>query len=62
MCPSLSAIYLQDGMHWTPREKNERLARNQVVPTEAQVQSLANATELTTDELEQFARGSSDPC
>jgi hypothetical protein len=27
------------------------------VPTQAQVQSLANGTELTADELEQFARG-----
>jgi hypothetical protein len=44
-------------MHWTPGEKGERLARNQVVPTEAQAQSLANGTELTADELEQFARG-----
>jgi hypothetical protein len=37
MYPSWSAIYLQDGIHWTPGEKGERLARNQVVPTEAQV-------------------------
>jgi hypothetical protein len=44
-------------MHWTPGEKGERLARNQVLPTEAQAQSLANGTELTADELEQFARG-----
>jgi hypothetical protein len=44
-------------MHWTPEEKGKRLARNQVVPTEAQAQSLANGTELTADELEQFARG-----
>jgi hypothetical protein len=57
MYPSWSAIYLQDGMHWTPAEKGERMARNQVVPTEAQAQSLANGTELTADELEQFARG-----
>jgi hypothetical protein len=57
MYPSWSAIYLQDGMHWTPGEKGERLARNQVVPTEAQAQFLANGTELTADELEQFARG-----
>jgi hypothetical protein len=57
MYPSLSAVYLQDGMHWTPAQKGERLARNQVVPTEAQTQSLANGTELTADELEQFARG-----
>jgi hypothetical protein len=35
MYPSWLAIYLQDGMHWTPAEKGERLARNQVVPTEA---------------------------
>jgi hypothetical protein len=34
MYPSWSAIYLQDGMHWTPGEKGERLARNQVMPTE----------------------------
>jgi hypothetical protein len=53
MYPSWSAIYLHDGMHWTPGEKGERLARNQVVPTEAQAQSLANGTELTADELEQ---------
>jgi hypothetical protein len=57
MYPSWSAIYLQDGMHWTPGEKGERLARNQVVPTEAQAQSPANGTELTADELEQFAWG-----
>jgi hypothetical protein len=53
--PSWSAIYLQDGMQWTPGEKSERLARNLVVPTQAQVQSLANGTKLTADELEQFA-------
>jgi hypothetical protein len=35
MYPSWSAIYLQDGMHWTPAEKGDRLTRNQVVPTEA---------------------------
>jgi hypothetical protein len=57
MYPSWSAVYLQDGMNWTPAEKGERLARNQVVPTEAQAQSLANGTELTANELEQFARG-----
>jgi hypothetical protein len=57
MYPSWLAIYLQDGMHWTPAEKGDWLARNQVVPTEAQAQSLANETELTADELEQFARG-----
>jgi hypothetical protein len=28
-----------------------------MVPTQAQAQSLANGTELTADELEQFARG-----
>jgi hypothetical protein len=55
--PSWSAIYLQDGIQWTPGEKGERLARNTVVPTQAQVQSFANGTELTADELEQFARG-----
>jgi hypothetical protein len=44
-------------MHWTQGEKGKRLARNQVVPTEAQTQSLANGTELTADELEQFAWG-----
>jgi hypothetical protein len=44
-------------MQRTPREKGERLARNSVVPTPAQIQSLANETELTADELEQFARG-----
>jgi hypothetical protein len=54
--PSWSAIYLQDGMQWTSGEKGERLARNTVVPTQAQVQTLANGTELTADELEQFAR------
>jgi hypothetical protein len=57
MYPSWSAIYLQDGMLCTPGEKGERLARNQVVPTQAQAQSLASGTELTADELEQFARG-----
>jgi hypothetical protein len=57
MYPSWSAIYLQDGMQWTPGEKGERLARNTVVPTQAQVQSLANGTELTANELEQFAWG-----
>jgi hypothetical protein len=41
MYPSWSAIYLQDGMHWTPGKKGERLARNPVVPTQAQAQSLA---------------------
>jgi hypothetical protein len=35
MYPSWSAIYLHDGMHWTPAENDERLARNQVVPIEA---------------------------
>jgi hypothetical protein len=55
--PSWSAVYLQDVMHWTPAEKSERLTRNQVVPTESQVQSLANGTKLTADELEQLARG-----
>jgi hypothetical protein len=57
MYSSWSAIYPQDGMHWTPGEKGERLARNQVVPTEAQAQTHANGTELTADEREQFARG-----
>jgi hypothetical protein len=57
MYPSWSAIYLQDGMHWTPGEKGERLARNQVVPTQAQAQSFASGTELTANELEQFAWG-----
>jgi hypothetical protein len=57
MYPLWSAIYLQDGMHWTPGKKGERLARNQVVPMQAQAQSLANRTELTADKLEQFARG-----
>jgi hypothetical protein len=57
MYPLWSAIYLRDGMHWTPGEKGERLARNQVVPTEAHAQSLANRIELTADDLEQFARG-----
>jgi hypothetical protein len=38
-------------MHWTKGEKGEWLARNQVVPTEALAQSLANGTELTADEL-----------
>jgi hypothetical protein len=55
--PSWSAIYLQDGIKWTPGEKSERLARTSVVPTQTQVQSFANGTELTADELEQFARG-----
>jgi hypothetical protein len=55
MYPLWSVIYLQDGMQWTPVEKGERLAMNTVVPTQAQVQSLANGTELTADELEQFA-------
>jgi hypothetical protein len=40
MYPSWSAIYLQDGMHWTTAEKGERLAKNQVVPTEAQALDL----------------------
>jgi hypothetical protein len=44
-------------MQWTPEEKSERLARKLVMPTQTQVQSLANGTELTADELEQFARG-----
>jgi hypothetical protein len=57
MYPSWLVIHLQEEMHWTPGEKGERLARNQVVPTEAQAQSLANGTELTADELEQLARG-----
>jgi hypothetical protein len=57
MYRSWSAIYLHDGMQWTPGEKGEWLDRNTVVPTQAQVQSLANGTELTADELEQFARG-----
>jgi hypothetical protein len=55
--PLWSAIYLQDGMQWTAGEKGERLARNSVVPTQALVQSFANGTELTADELEQFAQG-----
>jgi hypothetical protein len=53
---SWSAMYLQDGMQWTPGEKGERLARNSVVPTQTHVQSLANGTQLTAEKLEQFAR------
>jgi hypothetical protein len=55
--PSWSAICLQDGMQWTPGEKSARLSRNSVVPTQEQVQSLANGTDLTANELEQFAWG-----
>jgi hypothetical protein len=41
----------------TPGEKNAWLSRNSVVPTQEQVQSLANGTDLAAKELEQFARG-----
>jgi hypothetical protein len=54
--PPWSAIYLQDAMRWTPGEKSARLSRNSVVLMQAQVQSLANGTDLTANDLEQFAR------
>jgi hypothetical protein len=35
--PLWSAIYLQDGMQWTPGAKSARLVKNSVVPTQAPV-------------------------
>jgi hypothetical protein len=55
--PAFPAVYNQDGLGWSPAERYSRLERQAVTPTEAQLETLADGTELTDDELQQFARG-----
>jgi hypothetical protein len=55
--PAFSAVYNQDGLGWSPAETFSRSERQAVTPTEAQLRTLADGTELTDGELQQFARG-----
>jgi hypothetical protein len=55
--PAFLAVYNQDGLGWSPAEKISRSERQTVTPTEAQLRTLADGTELTDDELQKFARG-----
>jgi hypothetical protein len=55
--PVFLAVYNQDGLGWSPAERYSRSERQAVTPTEAQLRTLANGTELTNGELQQFARG-----
>jgi hypothetical protein len=55
--PAFAAVYNQDGLGWSPAERYSRSERQAVTPTEAQLRTLADGTELTDDELQQFPRG-----
>jgi hypothetical protein len=55
--PAFAAMYNQDGLGWSPAERYSRSERQAVTPTEAQLRTLANGTELRDDKLQQFARG-----
>jgi hypothetical protein len=55
--PTWADVWTQEGLNWTPQERLERQARAAVSPGQADFDSLAVGTELTEEELQQFARG-----
>jgi hypothetical protein len=55
--PAWAAVYNQDGLGWSPAERYSRSEQQVVSPTEVQFKLLATWTDLTDDELQQFARG-----
>jgi hypothetical protein len=55
--PTWADVWTQEGLNWTPQERLDRQARAAVLPGQADFDSLAVGTELTEEELQQFARG-----
>jgi hypothetical protein len=55
--PTWADVWTQEGLHWTPQERLDGQARAAVSPGQADFDSLVVGSELTEEELQQFARG-----